>query len=75
MVTEVAKYSEAEEMGVKTKDIIQQVDRKDVTTPAEVEQIIAAARKNKKKFITMLVARNFDNRFVTLSLDEKSQGK
>ena len=73
VVAGVAGYSEAKEKGITKGDVIIQVDHTDVNSVKEVLALIEKARKEKKKVILLLVARGLDNRFVALTLKERTE--
>ena len=69
-VTEVDETSEAFEKGLRTGDIITEAGQEKVTTLAELEERIAAAKEAGRKSLLLLVRRAGDPRFVALSLGE-----
>ena len=69
-VTEVDETSEAFEKGLRSGDIITEAGQEKVTTLAELEERIDAAKEAGRKSLLLLVRRAGDPRFVALSLGE-----
>jgi serine protease Do len=66
VVTEVDPAGPAAERGMVAGDVILQVAGKSVSSPAEVRDAIAAARKENKSVVLLRVKRENNTRFVTL---------
>jgi serine protease Do len=66
VVTEVDPAGPAAERGIAAGDVILQIAGKNVTTPADVRDAIAAARKDNKSVVLLRVKRENNTRFVTL---------
>ncbi|MDF1728945.1 MAG: PDZ domain-containing protein, partial [Sulfitobacter sp.] len=69
-VTEVDESTEAFEKGLRVGDIITEAGQQKVTTIAELEERVEAAREGGRKSLLLLVRRAGDPRFVALSLGE-----
>lgn len=70
-VTEVAEGSEAFEKGLRAGDIITEAGQQKVTTIADLNERVDAAREAGRKSLLLLVRRAGDPRFVALTLDEE----
>lgn len=68
-VTEVADGSEAFEKGMRAGDIITEAGQQKITSIAELNERIDAAREAGRKSLLLLVRRAGDPRFVALTLD------
>lgn len=66
VITEVDPTGPAAERGMQSGDVILEVGGKKVSTPAEVRDAIAAARKENKANVLVRVKRENSSRFVTL---------
>jgi serine protease Do len=66
VVTEVDPAGPAAERGIAAGDVILQIAGKNVTSPADVRDAIAAARKDNKSVVLLRVKRENNTRFVTL---------
>ena len=66
VVTEVDPSGPAAERGIAAGDVILQIAGKNVTSPADVRDAIAAARKDNKSVVLLRVKRENNTRFVTL---------
>ena len=69
-VTEVEDGSEAYDKGLRTGDIITEANQQKVTSIAELEERMKAAKDAGRKSLLMLVRRAGDPRFVALTLSE-----
>ena len=69
-VTAVDEASEAFEKGLRAGDIITEAGQQKVTTIADLEERVAAARDGGRKSLLLLVRREGNPRFVALSLEE-----
>jgi serine protease Do len=70
VVRDVVADSEAFEKGLRAGDIIAEAGQQAVSTPAELEQRIEAARDAGRRSLLLLVRRNGEPRFVALALDQ-----
>ena len=70
VVRDVAGDSEAFEKGLRAGDIIAEAGQQAVTTPAELEERIEAARDAGRRSLLLLVRRDGEPRFVALALDQ-----
>jgi serine protease Do len=70
VVRDVAADSEAFEKGLRAGDVIAEAGQQAITTPAELEERIAAARDAGRKSLLLLVRREGEPRFVALSLEQ-----
>jgi serine protease Do len=66
VITEVDPGGPAAERGLQSGDVILEIGGKKVSTPAEVRDAIAAARKENKANVLVRVKREQSSRFVTL---------
>jgi serine protease Do len=69
-VTEVDEASEAYEKGLRAGDVITEAAQQRVSSIAELEERVQAARDAGRKSLLLLVRRAGDPRFVALSLEE-----
>ena len=70
VVRDVVADSEAFDKGLRAGDIITEAGQQVVSTPADLEDRIEAAREAGRKSLLLLVRRNGEPRFVALSLDQ-----
>jgi serine protease Do len=70
IVTDLDEDSVAFEKGLRAGDLIAEAGQESVTTVAELEERIDAARDAGRKSLLLLVRRGGDPRFVALSLDQ-----
>ena len=70
-VTDVADGSEAFEKGLRAGDIITEAGQQKITTIAELNTRVDAAREAGRKSLLLLVRRAGDPRFVALTLEEE----
>ena len=68
-VTDVVETSEAFEKGLRTGDIITEAGQQKVTSIADLEARVEAAKEAGRKSLLLLVRRAGDPRFVALTLD------
>lgn len=68
VVTEVAPNGPAAERGLKTGDVILEVQQGEVSTPAEVQKRIEGVRKEDRKSVLMLIQRKDGLQWVPLPL-------
>lgn len=71
-VLDVESGGAAAETGIRPGDIIVEVDRKKVATPADVEKIVDGVRKGGRKAVLFLLRRGGENIHVAFPLEEKS---
>ena len=64
VVTAIERASAAQLAGVRLNDLILAVDREAVKTPERLKELVAAARKAKRRRILLLVRRGNDTRFI-----------
>lgn len=69
-VTEVDETSEAFEKGLRSGDVITEAGQQKVSSIADFEERVEAARDGGRKSLLLLVRRGGDPRFVALSLEE-----
>ncbi len=67
LVTEVEAGSAAERAGIKRGDLIQEVNRTEVKTPADVRKAVA---ENKRNSLLLLVRQGEATRYLAIKLDE-----
>jgi len=70
-VTNVEDGSEAFEKGLRTGDILTEAGQQKISTIAELNERVEAARDAGRKSLLLLVRRAGDPRFVALTLDEE----
>jgi serine protease Do len=70
VVRDVVADSEAFEKGLRAGDIIAEAGQQAVTTPADLEERIEAARDAGRRSLLLLVRRDGEPRFVALALDQ-----
>ena len=70
VITDVAPDSVAREKGLRRGDVIVAVGKDDVTSPADVTEGIRAAETAERTSVLLLIARDDNQRFVALPLDE-----
>ena len=70
LVLDIADDGKAMRQDLRRGDIIVEVDRKAVATPAEVEKLASAAKKSKEKALLLLVNREGDQLFVGVNIGE-----
>ena len=68
LVTEVSAGGSAAEKGLKAGDLIVEVQQNEVSTTADVQRRVEAARKQDRKFVLMLIQGAEGTRYVPLSL-------
>lgn len=71
LITAVEPDSAAEEQDVKAGDVIVEISQEEVNTVDDVTSKIENARRQKRKSVLLLIARDDDVRFISLKLDEK----
>ena len=75
VITDVAPNSAAAEKGLKPGDVIMEVQQGEITSPADVEKQVDAARGADRKFVLMLIQREGGVQYVPLSLGKAAAGK
>jgi serine protease Do len=70
VITEVAPGSTAADRGLKPGDVIVEVQQSEVTSPADVQKRVDAARKADRKFVLMLIQRPDGKQYLPLSLSK-----
>jgi serine protease Do len=74
VITDVSPNTAAAERGLKPGDVIMEVQQGEVTSPADIQKQVDAARKADRKFVLMLIQREGGTQYIPLSLS-KSGGK
>ncbi|MGE0420494.1 MAG: Do family serine endopeptidase, partial [Acetobacteraceae bacterium] len=74
VITDVDPSGAAAEKGLKPGDVIVEVQQTEVSTPADVQKRIEAARKQDRKFVLMLIQSQDGTRYVPLALGGKGKG-
>ncbi|ANW33232.1 serine protease [Ketogulonicigenium vulgare] len=69
VITEIDPASEAAARGLAVGDVVSDVANTPVATPAQVEEIVTAARESGRTSVMLLVRRGGDPRFVALPLE------
>jgi serine protease Do len=70
VVTQLATDGAAVEAGLKTDDVVVQVQQDKVTSPEDVDRLIAAARQHQRRYVAVLAQRNTEGlRWVAVSLE------
>lgn len=75
VVTEVSPNSDAAGKNIKAGDVLTELNQRPVKTAAEILELVAAAKRQGRKTVLMLVDSKGDLRFVTLSLEEPKAEK
>jgi serine protease Do len=75
LVLKVDINSTAMEIGLKTGDVIEKVNQKEVNEPKEFASAVEDAKKAKYKHILLLVSRDGDPRFAPLKLENEDFGE
>jgi serine protease Do len=70
VVTDVEVKSNAATKGLKPGDVIVEIDQNAVSTPAQVQKHVAAAKANGYKVVTLLVYRQGDFQWVAVRTDQ-----
>ena len=70
LVLDITDDGKAMRQDLRPGDIIVEVDRKAVATPAEVEKLASAAKKSNEKALLLLVNREGDQLFVGVNIGE-----
>jgi serine protease Do len=70
VVRDVVADSEAFAKGLRAGDVITEAGQQAVSTPADLEDRIEAAREAGRRSLLLLVRRNGEPRFVALSLEQ-----
>lgn len=75
LVIAVDRDSAAAEVGLRSSDIIAEVNQKELTHPDEFVAVVNEAKKAGRKNILLLVTRNNEPRFVPLKLEDPEEKK
>jgi serine protease Do len=70
VITEVDAEGTAAEKGLVPGDVIAEVDQEEVRSPAEVAEMVAKAKEEGFRVVTLLVFRRGDPQWVAVKLDE-----
>jgi len=70
VITEVAPEGSAAEKGLRSGDVIVEVDQEPVHSPAEVEDKVVEAKKQGYRVVTLLVYRQGDFQWVAVKIDQ-----
>ncbi len=70
LVTDVEENGPAAEKGIQTGDVIVEVSQEVVSSPAQVQSRIQAAKDSGRRSVLLLVARDGDLRFVAVRVNE-----
>jgi len=70
VVTGVKDDSVASEKGIRPGDVIREVSQEEVSSPQQVAQKVADAKKSGRKSVLLLIDRQGDLRFVALAVDQ-----
>ena len=68
MITDVAPNTSAAERGLKSGDVIVEVQQGEVSSPADVQSKVDTVRKENRKSVLMLIQRQDGLQWVPLSL-------
>ncbi len=75
VITDVAPNTPAAERGLKAGDVIMEVQQGEVSSPADVQKQVDAARGADRKFVLMLIQREGGVQYVPLSLSKGGKDK
>jgi serine protease Do len=75
VITDVAPNTPAAARGLKPGDVIMEVQQGEVTSPADVQKQVDAARGADRKFVLMLIQREGGVQYVPLSLSKTPSSK
>jgi serine protease Do len=75
VITDVSPNTPANERGLKPGDVIMEVQQVEVTSPADIQKQVEAARKADRKFVLMLIQREGGVQYIPLSLSKSPSGK
>jgi serine protease Do len=70
VVTDVDVKSNAATKGLKAGDVIVEIDQNAVSTPADVQKRVTAAKANGYKVVTLLIYRQGDFQWVAVRTDQ-----
>ena len=69
-MTQLTTDGAAAEAGLKTDDVVVQVQQDKVTSPEDVDRLIAAARQHQRRYVAVLAQRNTEGlRWIAVSLE------
>ncbi len=75
VITDVSPNTPATARGLKPGDVILEVQQVEVTSPADIQKQVEAARKADRKFVLMLIQREGGVQYIPLSLSKTAPGK
>jgi serine protease Do len=75
VITDVAPNTSAADRGLKPGDVIMEVQQGEVTSPADIQKQVDAARKADRKFVLMLIQREGGTQYIPLSLSKGGKDK
>jgi serine protease Do len=70
VITDVSPNTAAADRGLKPGDVIMEVQQGEVSSPADVQKQVDAARGADRKFVLMLIQREGGVQYVPLSLSK-----
>jgi serine protease Do len=73
VITDVAPNTAAADRGLRPGDVIMEVQQGEVSSPADIQKQVEAARKADRKFVLMLIQREGSTQYVPLSLGKGKQ--
>jgi serine protease Do len=73
VITDVAPNTAAADRGLRPGDVIMEVQQGEVSSPADIQKQVEAARKADRKFVLMLIQREGSTQYVPLSLSKTKQ--
>ena len=72
-MTDVEQGGNAASKGLKTGDIILELNQDSVSDPGQVASIVASVKEEGRKSVLVLFNRGGDRRFIVVPLDEKEK--
>ena len=75
VITDVSPNTPAAERGLKPGDVIMEVQQGEVSSPADIQKQVDAARKADRKFVLMLIQHEGSAQFIPLSISKRAGGK
>jgi serine protease Do len=75
LIAKIDRYSEAYDKGVRTGDLIVEINYIEVFTPEDVRKNVSKLRKSGKKHTLVLINRCGSQHFITISLAERGSNK
>jgi len=73
VITDVAPNTAAADRGLKPGDLIMEVQQSAVSSPADIQKQVEAARKADRKFVLLFIQREGGTQYVPLSLSKGKQ--